>query len=164
MLRNPSCGSRKNLRGSPTHFLDFFDRCANPFSLHPLRGAQKRSPRRSPALGFTPFFYIKITGTKRCPLFWRRRRDLKLLCNPSCGSRKNLRGSPTHLLDFFDRCANPFSLHPLRGAPKRSPRRSPALGFIPIFAQKNNGHQTVSVILAQKEGFEPSRRLPDLLP
>ncbi len=64
-----------------------------------------------------------------------------MLCNPSCGSRKNLRGSPTHFLDFFDRCANPFSLHPLRGAPKRSPRRSPSLGFIPIFAQKNNGHQ-----------------------
>ena len=95
---------------------------------------------------------------------WRRRRDLKLLRNPSCGSRKNLRGSPTPFLDFFDRCANPFSLHPLRGAQKRSPRRSPSLGFIPFFHIKITGTKTVSVILAQKEGFEPSRRLPDLLP
>ena len=84
----------------------------------------------------TSFKKRTFVGRQKCVFCWRRRRDLKLLRNPSCGSRKNLRGSPTHFLDFFDRCANPFSLHPLRGAQKRSPRRSPALGFIPIFAKK----------------------------
>ena len=129
-----------------------------------FRFGAKRSPRRSPSLGFSPFFYIKITGTKTVSVILAQKEGFEVASQPSCGSRKNLRGSPTPFLDFFDRCANPFSLHPLRGAQKRSPRRSPSLGFIPFFYIKITGTKTVSVILAQKEGFEPSRRLPDLLP
>ena len=56
-------------------------------------------------------------GRQKRFLSWRRRRDLKVRRTPSCGSRKNLRGSPTHFLDFFDRCAKNTRLHLPPAAP-----------------------------------------------
>ncbi len=63
MLRNPSCGARKNPRETPSLFLDFFDRYAHPCSLHLLRSARRRCPRLNRRSGSTEF-YIKITDTE----------------------------------------------------------------------------------------------------
>ncbi len=46
----------------PPLSLDFFDRCANPSSLLPLRGARKRCPRLNRRFGFNLRFLKKRTG------------------------------------------------------------------------------------------------------
>ena len=54
------------------------------------------------------FFITKIRPLMKRIFVLRRRRDLKLRSSPSCGARKNLRAKA--FLDFFDRCANAFSM------------------------------------------------------
>ena len=111
---------------------------------------------------------LSCLGRQKRLFTWRRRRDLKLLRNPSCGARKNPSGASALFLDFFDRCAHPCSLHRLRRAPRRGPRRIRRSGSNPVFPHKKTKAATLLddcfFVLAQKEGFEPSRRLPDLLP
>ena len=136
LLCNPSCGARKNPRALLALFLDFFDRCAHPYSLHRLRRAPRRCPRRNRRSGSNPVFPHKKPKAAAllddCFLSWRRRRDLKLLRNPSCGARKNPSGASALFLGFFDRCAHPCSLHRLRRAPRRCPRRNRRSGSNPV--------------------------------
>ena len=99
MLRNPSCGARKNLRALLALFLDFFDRCAHPCSLHRLRRAPRRGPRRIRRSGSNPVFPHKKTKAAAllddCFFSWRRRRDL----NPRAGypTYSLSRGAPSPL-------------------------------------------------------------------
>ena len=77
-----------------------------------------------------------LSGRQKRFFTWRRRRDLKLLRNPSCGARKNPSGASALFLGFFDRCAHPYSLHRLRRARRRCPRRIRRSGSNPVFPHK----------------------------
>ena len=87
--------------------------------------------------------------------------DLKLLRNPSFGARKNRLACA--FLDFFDRCANPFSLYPPQAA-LESVARAMALGFKSLLKRKRRNQKGFFFFLAEKEGFEPSRHFRALLP
>ena len=99
MLCNPSCGARKNPRALLALFLDFFDRCAHPYSLYRLRRAPRRGPRRIRRSGSNPVFPHKKTKVAAllddCFFSWRRRRDL----NPRAGypTYSLSRGAPSPL-------------------------------------------------------------------
>ena len=87
-----------------------------------------------------------------------------MLRKPSCGTRVGLRRRCR--LAFPDRCANKSSLHPPPAALGFVARASGArVPSIAISAKQNGPHSSCGPFcLAEKEGFEPSRRFPDLRP
>ena len=84
------------------------------------------------------------------------RKDLKLLCNPSCDSQNLFRlGAAIN----FDRYANENSLPPPPAARRLAPARSACRGFISFdLKPKQKDTRRCLFVLAGAEGLEPSAR------
>ena len=133
-----------------------------PARFFPHRGRFAGAARASGARVRAAIFQQKAEKTGRLPVFsaWRRRRDSN---RPSCGAQNRPRSC---VAAGFDRCASPCSLFP---APRALRRRCPRLrrsGSSCHFSAKSRKDRPFACLfcLAEKEGLEPSRRLPDLRP
>ena len=72
-----------------------------------------------------------------CFLSWRRRRDLKLLCNPSCGARKNSRAHPRFSSIFSTAAPTPARFIAFGALAGVAHAGTGALVQIPFFLIKN---------------------------
>ena len=111
-------------------------------------------------LGFNPRSNVKqAAALTDVGLFWRRKRDLKLLCNPSCGARKNPRASA--FPRFFRPLRQPLlAVSAAGGARRRCPRLS-ALGFNPRSNVKQAAALTdVGLFWRRKRDLNPRAGYP----
>ena len=90
--------------------------------------------------------------------FWRRKRDLKLQATPLAVPEKIF--GLTLYLDFFDRCANAvLAVSAAGGARRRCPRLRRSDSNSAWFHKVKYLPNRQVFYLAEKEGFEPSRRV-----
>ena len=104
--------------------------CANPCSLYPppaaLAGVARHAPRASGSLLL--YKTRKTSAQAEVFLVWQGQKGSKLLRNPSCGARKNLRAAA--FPRFFRPLRQPLlAVSATGGASRRCPTRSACLGF-----------------------------------
>ena len=107
-----------------------------------------------------PLFCIKKASIFRYLLFWRRRRDFSL--REPVGTSVHT----SHFLCSYSLCSchSFLLLSSSSGRSRKRPPRASALGFNFLFLYQKSKYLSILAFLAEKEGFEPSRRFPDLHP
>ena len=145
MLRNPSCGARKNPRALPALFLDFFDRCAHPYSLHRLRRARRRCPRRNRRSGSNPVLpHIKTKSSRpvgRLLFVLAQKEGFEVASQPLLRCPKKSFGRIRAFPRFFRPLRPPLLASSPSARSQALPTPKPALRFKSRFTANKNQKQ-----------------------